>query len=450
MEKKRDERFSEIKKILDQGYKERLRKILEEVHYVDIGEFLRDEPEYAKSLLTFIESSKAASVLSEMGAEEAGAYLQTLPRERREKILSKMPVDDAADLLGELEEEDREELLPFFDSEDAEDLRELLEYDEDTAGGLMTTEYVAIPEDITTDRAIRVLRDLSPDAETIYYVYVIDETGKLKGVISLRELIIESPDTVISDMMHKHVISVKAEDDQEDVARAVSRYDLLAVPVVDDNGVLLGIITVDDVIDVINEEATEDMYRMAGTYSEAAEEDEDRIPVILKSRLPWLLVTVLGGLLSGTVLQGFSDSLSEMVALSFFIPMLIGIGGNVGTQSSTVTVRGIATGDINTRTVVSTIARESSVGVIMGAVMGLVVAFLAVFWQHDMLLGAVVGLSMMANIFTAATMGTLVPLFFKKVGVDPAVASAPFITTTIDIVGLMIYSGLAALLLTLI
>jgi magnesium transporter len=253
---------------------------------------------------------------------------------------------------------------------------------------------------------------------------------------------------MVSDIMRKKVISVNVNEDQEDVARTVAKYDLLAVPVVDDEQHLIGIITVDDVIDVIHEEATEDLYRMAGTYS--AEEDETvaRFSTAFKSRLPWLLITLLGGLISGQVLNSF-EQLNTVVALAFFIPLLIGMGGNVGTQSSTVTVRGIATGDVSAGTAMQTIIRESMIGISIGAVMGAIVAIAAFVWQQNFLLGLVVGLTMLANIFTAATMGTLVPIFLKRVGVDPATASAPFITTIIDIVGLVIYATLATILLGL-
>ncbi len=387
-------------------------------------------------------------MLNEFDAEVVADLLQEVSPDRLSEIFEEMPFDDAADFLRELPEDDKEKFLDLFEDQDAEDVQELLDYREDTAGGIMTTEYVAVPLNITAARAIDVLRDIAPDAETVYYVYVINLKNQLVGVISLRELIIADPTSMVSDIMRKKVISVNVNEDQEDVARTVAKYDLLAVPVVDDEQHLIGIITVDDVIDVIHEEATEDLYRMAGTYS--AEEDETvaRFSTAFKSRLPWLLITLLGGLISGQVLNSF-EQLNTVVALAFFIPLLIGMGGNVGTQSSTVTVRGIATGDVSAGTAMQTIIRESMIGISIGAVMGAIVAIAAFVWQQNLLLGLVVGLTMLANIFTAATMGTLVPIFLKRVGVDPATASAPFITTIIDIVGLVIYATLATILLGL-
>jgi len=322
----------------------------------------------------------------------------------------------------------------------------LLSYKDDTAGGIMTTEFIAIPYNISVDKAIKALRENAVNAETVYYVYVINLKNQLMGVISLRELIIASQDLMVSEVMKRNIISVNVNDDQEEVAKVVARYDFLAVPVVDDKNHLLGIITVDDVIDVIHEEAEEDIYKMAGV-SGLEDDINAKLTSTLSSRLPWLFVTLLGGFISGNVLSAFSNQLDKMVVLTFFIPLLAGMGGNVGTQSSTVTVRGIATGFINKETVRKTITRELMIGVLIGGIMGSMVAILAYFWQYNMKLGIVVGLSMMANIFTAATMGTLVPLFFKRVGIDPAVASAPFITTAIDVLGLIIYSTLASILL---
>jgi magnesium transporter len=427
-----------------------LKQFLKDMHHADVAEILSDiggkkEKQY---LLAQLDSDQAALVLNELDAEVVADLLQEVPPDRVSEILEEMPFDDAADFLGELSDNEKERFLDLFEVQDAEDVQELMDYREDSAGGIMTTEYVAVPINITASKAIEVLRDIAPDAETVYYVYVINLKNQLVGVISLRELIIANPNALVSDIMRKKVISVNVNEDQEDVARKVAKYDLLAVPVVDDAQHLIGIITVDDVIDVIHEEATEDLYRMAGTYS--AEEDEtlSRFTTAFKSRLPWLLITLLGGLLSGQVLKNF-EQLNTVVALAFFIPLLMGMGGNVGTQSSTVTVRGIATGQISSGTVMRTVIRESMIGVSLGAVMGAIIAIAAFAWQKNVLLGVVVGLTMLANMFTAATMGTAVPIILKKAGVDPATASAPFITTIIDIVGLAIYATLATILLGL-
>ncbi len=425
-----------------------IKEILGKTHQADIADVLKslNRLKDKKILIEQLEAEKVALVLNELESEEISQLLSMLPDLKVTEVFEHMPYDDAADFLGELPESEQEKYLDLFDISSAEDLQELLSYKDDTAGGIMTTEFVAIPYNISVDKAIKALRENAVNAETVYYVYVINLKNQLMGVISLRELIIASQDLMVSEVMKRNIISVNVNDDQEEVAKVVARYDFLAVPVVDDKNHLLGIITVDDVIDVIHEEAEEDIYKMAGV-SGLEDDINAKLTSTLSSRLPWLFVTLLGGFISGNVLSAFSNQLDKMVVLTFFIPLLAGMGGNVGTQSSTVTVRGIATGFINKETVRKTITRELMIGVLIGGIMGSMVAILAYFWQYNMKLGIVVGLSMMANIFTAATMGTLVPLFFKRVGIDPAVASAPFITTAIDVLGLIIYSTLASILL---
>ncbi len=423
-------------------------EIIDKTHQVDIADVLKslNRLKDKKILIEQLDSERVALVLNELESEEITQLLSLLPDLKISEIFEYMPYDDAADFLGELPDTDKERYLDLFESSTAEDVQELLNYKDDTAGGIMTTEFVAVPFNISVDKAIRALRDNAVEAETVYYLYVVNLKNQLMGVISLRELIIANQDLMVSEIMKKNVISVNVHDDQEEVAKIVSRYDFIAVPVVDDKNHLLGIITVDDIIDVIHEEAEEDLYKMAGVFG--LEDDMNaKLITTLSSRLPWLLVTLLGGFLSGNVLSAFSEQLDKMVVLTFFIPLLAGMGGNVGTQCSTVTVRGIATGFINKETVKKTIFRELRIGVLIGLIMGSMVAIIAYFWQYNMKLGFVVGLSMMANILTAATMGTLVPIFFKKVGIDPAVASAPFITTSIDVLGLVIYSTLASILL---
>ncbi len=314
----------------------------------------------------------------------------------------------------------------------------------------MTTEYVSVMEDFTAEEAIATLRKIAPDAETIYYVFVVNTHNQLVGVISLRELIVAAPTTLIRDVMHRKVVSVPVDMDQEEVARIVSKYNFLAVPVIDDQQHLLGIVTVDDVIDVIHEEVTEDIFRLAGAPGEEEDEEDTsvwKIATSLKARLPWLFVTMLGGLVSGQILSHFSDQINAVVALAFFIPLLTGMGGNVGTQSSTVTVRGIATGQIKGKGAWKIVCREALVGLMIGLVLGVFVGVVASWWQDKPMLGLVVGLAMAGNMLTAAAMGAFVPLTFRKLGIDPAVASAPFISTAIDITGLLIYSTLATLLI---
>lgn len=413
----------------------------------DIAELVSDmEPEGIAPVLVLLEGERAAEVLNELDSDIVIRILELVGSEHTSLILDEMSSDDVADMLNELSEQEKDKILNLMESEDAVDVRELLGYKEDTAGGLMTTEYVAIRQDITAGKAIEVLREIAPDAETVYYVFVVNKKNQLVGVISLRELIVADLNTLIEDIMHRKVKSVNVNMDQEEVAAIVSKYNFLAIPVVDDDNSLVGIITVDDIIDVIHEEATEDIYRLAGT-SEVEMQDDliNRVITSLRSRLPWLLVTLFGGLLAGKIIRSIEGELQAVVALAYFIPLLTGMGGNVGTQSSTLTVRGLATGQIDAKEMFLTVGRETIVGASVGIICGLIVTAVAFIWQKSLLLGIVVGGALFGNMVTAATMGTFVPLVFKRLGVDPAVASAPFISTSIDITGLLIYSLLASI-----
>ncbi|NLC37765.1 MAG: magnesium transporter, partial [Clostridia bacterium] len=359
----------------------------------DIADILQQMEEMDRAKLFIrLDGETAALVLRRLNTEAVESLLHILDPERIAAVLDEMSLDDAADFLGEVTENVKTELLDLMQMEEASDVKELLAYPEDTAGGIMTTEYVAILEDITAEKAIQVLRETAPDAETVYYDYVINRKNQLVGVISLRELIVANPETKIADIMQRKVISVHVDTDQEEVARIVSRYDFLAVPVIDHDRSLVGIVTVDDVIDVIHEEVTEDIYRLAG--AQQVEEGlplPERLVASVRSRLPWLLVTLMGGVLAGQALRGLEDELSRMMALAFFVPLLTGMGGNVGTQSSTLTVRGLATGQIEGREALITVLKESLVGMSIGAACGLIVGLVAYLWQGSLALGLVVG-----------------------------------------------------------
>ncbi|ADG83256.1 magnesium transporter [Thermincola potens] len=424
-----------------------LKKMLEELHPADIAEIIESLAEKQRvSVFGLLSSEKAAAVLYELNSEIVAPLMESLDKSIAAEIMDEMSTDDAADIIGDLKDEDKAKLLNLMEYADAEDVQELMDYPEDTAGGIMTTEYVAIREDITVERAIQVVREFAQEAETVYYVYVINERNQLVGVISLRELILAKSSATIADVMRRKVVSVNVQTDQEEVANMVAKYDFLAVPVVDNNNQLLGIVTVDDVIDVIREEATEDMYLLVGTTEIDDEEDlYHRIRKSVRYRLPWLLITLMSGVISGQIIKSFSGALNAMVALAFFIPLLTGMGGNLGTQSSTIIVRGIATGQIDSRKILHNIIREGLVGLSIGLICGFIVAIFAVLWQGKPILGLIVGLAMWGNMVTAATIGTLVPLLLKKLNVDPAVASAPFISTTLDNTGLIIYGSLTML-----
>jgi magnesium transporter len=397
-------------------------------------------------LLQRLSDTDAALILQEMEDFIQADILPLLDKEQAKAILKNLASDDAVDLIGELSPEDAEEMLQLIgEEEEPIDFGDLLKYPEDSAGGIMTTEYISLPADIPVEDAISRLREIAPEAETIYYVYVVDEEGHLIGVLSLRDLIASSDGTLLKNIMRRNVISVNAELDQEEVARVVSKYDLLAVPVVDDQERLLGIITVDDVIDVLEQEATEDIYRLAGASEvEGMELTEAPVSKVVRLRLPWLLISMVGGIISGSVIGVYRNTLEAIVMLAVFIPVIMGMGGNVGTQSSTIFVRGLATGEIDRSEVWPYFFREIRIGLAMGIICGTLISITAYIWQGNPYLGLVVGISMLITITVATLIGTLVPLLLNKINIDPAITAGPFVTTIKDFTGLIIYFIIAS------
>lgn len=425
-----------------------LRKCLDCLHAADIAECLPllSLPQRIK-LLRFTEHEKAAAILFELDRDLIPPILAGLGPKRTAEILGRMFTDDAADLLGEMPPEQQQKLLSLMAAAEAEDIRELLSYEVDTAGGIMATEYVDVKKDFTANQAIERLRRIAPNAETVYYVYVTNDDEQLVGVISLRELIVADPDEKIENIMRTNVFSVNVRTDQEEVAKIISKYDFLAVPVVNDDMQLLGIITFDDIIDVIEEEATEDMMRLAGNIEPEGQELESRFWRRAGRRLPWLIGLLFGELIAGNVIHGFTATLEHMTALAFFITAMAGGPGNAATQSLAVVVRGLGTGEIDKSKIWSVVWKESQVGVLVGITCGIVLAAMAYLWQSSPILGAVVGLSMALSIMVATVLGSLVPVIINRFGIDPALASGPFIATIMDITSMMIYFGLATLLL---
>ena len=421
------------------------RGLQEGTHPGDLLELLDAlDDEGMEKLLALLTDEEAAALILEMEQFEQASLFRLLSSGRASAILREMPSDDAVDLLGELSPERKAELLEMAD-EDYDEFSALLKYPEESAGGIMTTEFISLPAELPVEEAIARLREIAPDAETIYYVFVVDEENGLSGVLSLRDLIAAPDGTSLRSIMRRNVISVNVATDQEEAARVVARYDLLAVPVVDDENRLLGIITVDDVIDVLEQEATEDIYRLAGAGEVAGAE----LPVhrIAWHRAPWLVICLLGGLLSGSIIGIFEDTLKSILVLAVFIPVIMDMGGNVSTQSSTIFVRGIATGEIGITGMWRYFAREIKVGLFMGVLFGLLIAFSAYLWRGSPVLGLVVGISMFATVSLATLIGSLVPIVFHKLNIDPAITSGPLVTTIKDITGLLIYFGMATLFL---
>lgn len=415
---------------------------------VDIGELLGElETEEIINILKFMPEDITGEILTHLDPDLAHEIISAFGDDKGSAVLDSMYVDDVVDIIGELEPSDQEHILDMMEDEDAEEVRELMDYPEGSAGSIMTTEFVAINENATTEEAIDILRASAPSAETVYYIYVVNDEDVLVGVLSLRELIITPPNWTVGHIMHSHIKSVGDYMDQEEVASLVSRYDIMAVPVVNDDFHIVGIVTVDDILDVIEEETTEDVLRMAGSHEDEMDEDDGfcvKIVKAVKARFPWLLLTLFGGFVSGLIMDNIEEDLATVVALTYFIPMLMGLGGNVGTQSSTVTVRGISLGQVDSSHLFINVLRESLIGLTVGVGCAVVLCIVSFIWLKSFALSVLVGITLLCNMFISAFVGTFVPLTLKRVGVDPAVASAPFISTAIDIIGLLIYAILAS------
>ncbi len=436
-----------VQKLIRRGAYPNLTKVLVKSHPADIAHLFRylDLKEQRILFNLIGDAERSAEVLSELDHSTGAQLLEQIEKETITEILQEMPYDDAVDIIRNMPEELAEEILQIMEDEHSEEIEELLKYGEETAGGIMATEIFSLREEITVREAISALQEAT-DVEMVFYLYVTDDHNHLVGVLSLRQLLTVPPHTRLKDIMAVDVFSVRTDTDQEEVARVVEKYNILAVPVVDEGNKLMGIITVDDVIDVMRQEATEDIYKMAGSSDEELLYGNKSLK-IARLRLPWLITNLFGGVITGYLMWVFKVTLKEVIALISFIPVITGMGGNVGGQSATIVVRGFATGRIELSTLRQVFLKELRVGVIMGLVCGVTIGLVAYFWHHNVYLGLVVGLAMVTAMTVAATMGVLAPTFFKRIGVDPAIASTPFVQTANDITGILIYFGTATLFL---
>ncbi len=391
----------------------------------------------------------AAESLSELSLEEGVELLKILEPERIAEVLQELPSDDAALFIGHLPEDLRERLLDLMRIEASTEVQELLSFAEGTAGRIMTPDVFALKEDLTVGEAISAIQGASRDVELVYYLYIVDDRNHLVGVSSLRQLLLVPPTTPLKKIMSTDVISVRTDTDQEEVAQVVARYDLLGVPVVDEENKLMGIVTVDDVLDVIREEATEDIYALAGVRSE-----DSVLGAPLRSvrlRLPWLLVNLGTAILAATVVYTFKATIEQVVVLAALQSIVAGMGGNAASQTLAVIVRGLALGEVTWENGRRVLFKEVLVGAVNGLVNGLVAAIIIWVWfglsLKMLLIGAIVAAALIINLIIAAVAGTLIPLTFKRLNADPALASTVFVTTCTDIAGFLAFLGLATLLL---
>jgi len=435
----------EIRALLQEGEEEALRIFLRLVRPEDIADWLDElSQEERQQILAALDHEAAGTVLDDTTPSIRAELVEEMEPERLARIAETMPLDEAADLIGELEDEDGEAVLQHIADEDGEVLRDLLEYEEDTAGGIMNPEVVALPADATVDDAIHVLRKADENTVTAA-VYVVDQANRLLGIVRLRRLVTAPSDAHLGAIMTTDVIAVPVDADQEDVADVVEKYDFLAVPVVDAAGHLLGAVTVDDIIDVIEEEATEDIYKMAG--SSAEEEESESLLHIARYRLPWLLICLGGTQISTTVMGLYTSRVPLYEQVSIFTPAIMAMGGNTSLQSSTTTVRQLALDNLPRHHYLAHVLREIGVALIMGAVCGVVEAFVAYFFHGDPIIGAAVGIAMALGMSAASLLGASMPIILTLFGIDPAVASGPLVSTINDSLGLAIYFSTATLIM---
>jgi len=423
----------------------RLKTELEDLHPADIADALAGlSDDEAVAVLATV-PDLAPAVIEHLPAERQETLLRRLGPNQASDVLEEMASDEAADLLGELPAAEAEQFLKAMEPEDAADVRELLAYPPQSAGGLMATEVVTVSADGTVGDAMARLQSIAPDAETIYYVYVVDAHTRLAGVVSLRDLILALPDAPLSTVTRTNVVSARVDDDQEAVARAFEKYRLQALPVVDAGNRLRGVVTVDDIIHVVTEEASEDAYKLAGLVEEV--ETLDSPVTRAAKRLPWLLAMLVVEGVAARVIGGFEHALAAVIALAYYIPVVTDMAGVMGIQSVAVSVRSIATGEVDRRTYRQLILRESLVGVTAGIASGVAALGVTLALQGDLLLGITVGLTLAIVMAVAALLGSTAPLVLTTMRKDPAVASGPFVTSSMDVVTILIYFAMAALIL---
>ena len=423
-----------------------LRELLEEYHIMDIFDVMENLDEDMKiKLFEVLPIDMSASILEESGPEFFRSILSNIDQEHGQNILEQMSLDDLTDILSEIDEDERHRIMNLLSKEDADDVKELLVYDEDSAGGIMTTGYIEINKNMTAKEAIDHMRENALYAETIYYIYVVDNDEKLVGVLSLRELITARDSVIVEDLMSENIISIDVDEDREEAVRLVSKYDLIAIPVIDKNGVLKGIITVDDIIDVMEEEASEDLYKLAGSSEHERDVAENQnatqfqqVTSSVRARIPWLIIILIMGLLSTILLTklNFIGYNSIYVKILIFLPVILCLGGGIGMQSSSITIMTLSNKDV-----VSTnnILKEVLVGLITGTVCGLIGGIGTYIIINDNKVALLVGVSILINMIFGATIGAFVPNLLKKLDIDTSIVSAPLVSVILDFIGICIF-----------
>lgn len=436
-----------IIEVLKQGDKDAFRESFLELHPTDQADiFVKLEGNMRKRVYEYVTPEEFAEVFQGLEVEEQKQTVQEADKKYLYEVFNNMYADDVADFLGEVQENKALEILTSMDQEEADDVKELLSYEDETAGAIMTKEFISIASMDRASDVIQRLRQEGPDAETVYYLYVADERNKLVGVVSLRDLIVADPGEIVENIMSTRVVSVTANTDQEEVAKLIRKYDFLAAPVVTNDGVLVGIVTVDDVMDVLEDEATEDIGEI--TAAKGATDVNISSFTAAKRRSPWIILLMFFGMITAGVIGQFEETLESIVLLAAFIPLIMDSAGNTGTQSLAVMVRSLATGSFEKKGLAHTIKREFGTGLMLGLICAAVLMVIVpIIYPGQLMLGFIVAVSIFLTLSIATIIGAVVPVAINKLKLDPAIASGPFITTVNDILGLLIYFSIATALL---
>lgn len=419
-----------------------LKTILVDLHPADIAEAIThlENNEQRTEIIKLLDDKTAAEVLIELDHFISTELINNIDENRIVRIISLMDSDDATEIIDELSPDVKQDILKALPLEEFRDIKTLLLHDEETAGRIMALEIVAVHQNRTVREALDVLRIKSKDVVDVYNIYLIDRYGYLQGVVSLAKLVLSDPKTRLIDIMDKDFIAIPKDTDQEEVANIFRKYDLVAAPVVDDEHKLIGRITADDILEVVDEETTEDMNLMAGITDEIPYEGS--IFKLSWIRLPWLMVAFVGQMISAVVMSHYKATLNQILIAAFFIPLIMAMGGNIGIQSATIVIRGLATGELTNHSIKRRLAKELSVTLFNALVISVFLTAVLLFIFHQLYFGILLSLALIAVLINASIVGTLVPFILKKLNFDPAIATAPFITTSNDIIGLFIYLGL--------
>ncbi|GKV55291.1 magnesium transporter MgtE [Sporosarcina sp. NCCP-2222] len=443
----RDEISRALIQLLREGKKDKFKKAIEELPPFEVAAQYRCLPKKRRPLfLEIISTENVVTLLRYLTKNEQLNVLKLIGPKRSYELLDLMKSEDLSYLLSDLPDKEIEHLIAELRQEEKRDIRKMMKYPKRSAGRIMTSRYVWVHESYSVEKTIDKLKNFKEFAHYLNYVYIITDDKKLAGVLSYRDLLLAKPDECVKDIMTSDVMSVHETTQQRDVAKMIGRYDFVSVPVVNDQNVLVGIITADDVLDIVVREANEDIEML---FASGKSIDFNTPPFIAAyRRLPWLILLLFIGLVSGSIISKFEDTLQAVVALAFFMPMIAGMTGNTGTQSLAVVVRGLASDDMDLKRGLKLVFRELIVGVLLGVVCGAVISIIAYIWQGSFTLGLVVGSSLVATLIIGTLAGTVIPLILNKFKVDPAVASGPLITTINDILSLLIYFGIATMFIS--